>query len=195
MTQNMEISRLSIANLVEQLEKNLPGEVTVEIAQDAKIEALMKSFDPTLDETWKAFAFVDENVRYTRNLVASGADYDLILLVWNPKKESPIHDHSCNCWMRIIQGSLTESKYQVQEGVLNPNPSEVTKLELGFCAYINDSIGLHKIANETEELSISLHLYCPRQASCNVYCPQSLQKQRRNMCYYSMFGEKVETGL
>jgi hypothetical protein len=81
------MERIGIETLVQRLAELLPKEkLTLEEARDKKVEDAMLAFDPTVDDDWKQFCFVDESVNYTRNLVAAGPDYDLILLCWNPKK-------------------------------------------------------------------------------------------------------------
>jgi hypothetical protein len=65
-------------------------------------------------EDVKKFQFFDETKKYTRNLIATDhSTFTLILMCWNPGKESPIHDHPCDgCWMRVYEGSVEESRYK-----------------------------------------------------------------------------------
>lgn len=65
-------------------------------------------------ENLARFAHVDPSKNYTRNLVATDdKHYTLLLLCWNPGKESPVHDHPCDgCWMDVIQGSIQECRYE-----------------------------------------------------------------------------------
>jgi hypothetical protein len=165
------MERIGLETLVQRLTQLLNSEkVTIEVAQDPKVEAVMKSFDPTFDHDWESYYFQDPQVPYTRNLVAAGPDYDLILLVWNPKQRryalvsrsrffsranskkkkiayilfyplifcSPIHDHpGSNCWMRIVQGTLTENRFAYGVDKIDVTPTMVTPLGPGFCAYVN----------------------------------------------------------
>lgn len=50
------------------------------------------------------YAFWDPDKLYTRNLMASdGKNFTILLLCWNPGKESPIHDHPCEgCWVKTV---------------------------------------------------------------------------------------------
>lgn len=52
------------------------------------------------------YAFWDPSKLYTRNLVATdGKNYTVLLLCWNPGRESPIHDHPCEgCWVKTVSG-------------------------------------------------------------------------------------------
>ncbi len=58
--------------------------------------------------------------KYTRNLIATdGERFTLMLLCWNGGKESPVHDHPCRgCWMRVCEGSVTETRYARKDGSL-----------------------------------------------------------------------------
>lgn len=58
------------------------------------------------------FKFEDQNKLYTRNLVMETDLFSLIILVWNPRKESPVHDHPCDgCWVRVLEGQVQETVY------------------------------------------------------------------------------------
>lgn len=67
-------------------------------------------------DEWDRFAIFDLSKNYTRNLIATdGEVFTLLLLCWNPGRESPIHDHPCDgCWMRLCEGSVQECRF-VQE--------------------------------------------------------------------------------
>ncbi|KAL7479479.1 hypothetical protein ACHAWX_000143, partial [Stephanocyclus meneghinianus] len=71
-----------------------------------------------LDEPeFKEYALADPLKNYTRNLVATDNEtFTLLLICWNPCKESPIHDHPCDgCWVRVCQGKIEETRYKKNE--------------------------------------------------------------------------------
>ena len=60
---------------------------------DDPVNVLFRRLDLSLGE-WKKYALFDPMKNYTRNLIATDDEtYTLLLLCWNPSKESPIHDH------------------------------------------------------------------------------------------------------
>jgi len=64
-------------------------------------------------------------------------------MAWTPGKSSPIHDHTkAHCIMRVLQGSLTETKYEwPTPGIEEPlQIKEVTHFREGQVAYINDNV-------------------------------------------------------
>lgn len=83
-----------------------------------------------------------------------------LVLVWTPGKGSPIHDHgNAHCIMKILHGSLTESRYEF------PSADKQQPMELmserthkeNDVAYMADELGLHKMENRGDDYAISLH--------------------------------------
>ncbi|XP_059058965.1 cysteine dioxygenase-like [Achroia grisella] len=79
----------------------------------SEVEALMLQYESNKTD-WERYAFFNSKGLYTRNLVDEGnGKYNLILLCWNPNRESPPHDHSdSHCFMKILDGSLKEVRYE-----------------------------------------------------------------------------------
>ncbi|KAL7552324.1 hypothetical protein ACHAWF_015557, partial [Thalassiosira exigua] len=78
------------------------------------VNVLFSRLDLSLGE-WKKYALFDSMKNYTRNLIATDNEtFTLLLLCWNPNKESPIHDHPCDgCWLRVCQGKIRETRYEI----------------------------------------------------------------------------------
>ena len=123
------------------------------------------------------YVFIDQDIPYTRNLVFSDQEnYTLILMCWNPKKESKIHDHPCDgCFVKTLRGGVKESRYHMEEET--GENGDVRKFMVfdfdyttsaGEVNYMDDNLGYHKIGCATEELAITLHLYTPPFQSCKV---------------------------
>jgi cysteine dioxygenase len=149
---------------------------------------LMMSY--TSDEKeWSRYAMNDESRHYTRNLVDEGnGKSNLLLLVWNPGKGSPIHDHSqAHCVMKMLKGSLREKVYaSPASSASSSGPPQILRERTYFeneVTYISDQVGLHKyvptcnvmfvenlrcdrITNASDsQVAISLHLYTPPHAA------------------------------
>ena len=119
---------ITVAELIDtlpsllRLQKENAGRVmSIRMAQD---EARGTLADPVMDlfgrldlscEFWKQYAHSDPMKNYTRNLIATDDEtFTLLLLCWNPGKESPIHDHPCDgCWVRVCQGKIQETRYEI----------------------------------------------------------------------------------
>jgi cysteine dioxygenase len=130
------------------------------------------------ESQWQRYAFADRSRNYTRNLVDEGnGKSNLLVVVWNPGRGSPIHDHAdAHCVMKILKGSLRETLYTLPgcttkqaptKGV--PTAPHVVKETIygeNEVTYISDKIGLHKISNPSnDEVAVSLHLYTPPHAA------------------------------
>ncbi|KAJ9641612.1 uncharacterized protein PV06_03655 [Exophiala oligosperma] len=139
---------------------------------------LMEEYD-SQEGDWGRYAFSDPSRNYTRNLVDEGnGKSNLLLLVWNPCKSSPIHDHAdAHCVMKVLKGNLKETLYSVPPGQSDSDcsssgsatPPQIVKETLyheNQVTYISDKIGVHKISNPSlTEVAISLHLYTPPHAA------------------------------
>ncbi|KAH3667412.1 hypothetical protein OGAPHI_003061 [Ogataea philodendri] len=137
---------------------------------------------------WAKYAFTDDTVAYTRNGVDSfGPNGNLLLLVWNPGRWSAIHDHAgAHCVMKILAGELTEEV--IEESTLRT--TQINTYVENDVAHIEDSIGLHRIANQSNTPAVSLHLYTPPYAEvygCNVF--EDGKKQHVEMSLYSNQGQ------
>ncbi|CCE32203.1 related to cysteine dioxygenase type I [Claviceps purpurea 20.1] len=121
---------------------------------------LMRNYNSNSME-WGKYAFGDASRGYTRNLVDEGnGKSNLLVLVWSPGKGSPIHDHgNAHCLMKILHGSLTETRYAFPEGA-EPGPmkviSEKTYKQNGV-TYMADELGLHRVSNRGSDFAVSLH--------------------------------------
>ena len=158
-------------------------------------------------EDWDHLAMPDLSRGYTRNLVGTGnGKYNLLLLVWSPDKGSMIHDHAdAHCLMRILKGSLTESRYTLGDFCPDGETMEIgpigrpipklirrTVYAEGQTTYMSDDLGMHKISNEQSDIAVSLHLYTPPNAAregCNVFCGRTGRKSHvEQNNYYSVMG-------
>lgn len=99
-------------------------------------------------------------------------------MCWAAGQASAIHGHEgSRCFVKVLAGQLLETQ------LAYPQPSEVGALELGAVGapskrwlscddvtYIDDSIGLHQVANRSaSEPAITLHVYLPAYTKCRVF--------------------------
>lgn len=162
-----------------------------------KVKLLMESYTSNEDD-WSKYALHDITRNYTRNgIIDINGNANLLILCWSPGKSSAIHDHAnAHCCMKILKGELMESLYDIprQEGG-ELVPKAQTILNCQEVGYISDDIGLHKISNPLNEMSVSLHLYTPPYASmygCSMYEAGSGKKHHVDMSkYYSWQGQLV----
>ena len=119
--------------------------------------------------------------RYTRSPLLESDDFVVLLLCWSPGCSSPVHAHSdatthaaSNCFMLILDGELTETLYPpdalVHCSAVDRERGEVRPLRAGQTGYINDEIGVHKVANgSSTKRALSLHVYAPKWSAVPLY--------------------------
>ncbi|KAL9603273.1 MAG: hypothetical protein Q9219_001295 [cf. Caloplaca sp. 3 TL-2023] len=126
-----------------------------------RLESLLESYRSE-EAAWKDFALGDIRQSFTRNLVDKGnGNYNLLVVVWSPGRESVIHDHAnSHCIMKILKGTLTETRYAW------PNSTETAPMQAtqrtnfthDQVTYMADTLGLHKISNpDPNDFAVSLH--------------------------------------
>lgn len=76
------------------------------------IQNAMRAYS-SRETDWANYALADSSRAYTRNLVDNcNGKSNLLILVWNPGKGSPIHDHAnAHCVMKVLKGTLRETLY------------------------------------------------------------------------------------
>lgn len=105
-------------------------------------------------DDWKNYVIFDES-KYKRNLVYKNETFEILILCWKEKQESPIHDHPKNgCIFKVLQGSIVEVKKDTQH-TLNIN-------DIGY------SIGKNVHQIKALEDSVSLHVYSPPNYIPNI---------------------------
>ncbi|XP_028314494.1 cysteine dioxygenase type 1 [Gouania willdenowi] len=161
-----------------------------------EVQDLMESYDSN-PQDWKQYAKFDP-YRYTRNLVDKGnGKFNLIVLCWGEGHGSSIHDHTnSHCFMKMLQGQLKETLFDwpddKSEGSMVQR-SERILLE-NTVAYINDSMGLHRVENVSHtEGSVSLHLYSPPFDLCQTFDQRTGHKNTVKMTFTSEFGQKIKS--
>jgi len=121
---------------------------------------------PTSD--FEAYAHWKED-GYARNCIERTDNYELILICWNPRDETPKHGHADQrCWVYQVEGVTEEIRYRADAAgsLVECNKMELTK---GRLTYMDDAMGYHTLANHSEEKSMTLHLYISPIDSCEVY--------------------------
>lgn len=162
------------------------------------VHALMSAYKSKRSE-WKKFAKFDRH-RYTRNLVDEGnGKFNLMVLCWNESQESSIHDHAdAHCFMKVLEGELTEVRFpwpsqteEQEEQELQPSGSSPLKLD--EVCYINDSMGLHRVENQSHsDRAVSLHLYCPPFDACHMFDPRTGHRTRCPVTFWTKYGQKTD---
>jgi len=178
----------------EESEEERTKQEEVRGTDDDPVQALFSRLDLGLGE-WKKYALFDSMKNYTRNLIATDDEtFTLLLLCWNPNKESPIHDHPCDgCWLRVCEGKIQETRYEINAETDGLEVTSDVVFDDDAPAFINDSMGYHKVGNPSKSTpAVTLHLYCPPFNQCKIWLDPShaSRPSKACMCNYSEYGMK-----
>jgi predicted metal-dependent enzyme (double-stranded beta helix superfamily) len=142
---------------------NLISELCYSIALGQKLDVIMPLVKKYNGDDWKQYVNFCTK-KYTRNLVYQNDLFDVYIICWNNKQESPIHDHADNgCVMKILEGRL------IQE-LFDHNIKSTIKMPIfrNQVTYIDNDIGYHKIIN-TNTQTVSLHIYSPSSHQTKIF--------------------------
>lgn len=118
-------------------------------------------------QDWKEHENVNEE-KYNRKTVYTDPEnrFDIHIITWNCNQKSSIHGHAPNgCVMKILSGKLKEVRYG-KLGERNISIRSYIHKEKDI-SYIDDKIGYHFIKNNTDSVSVSLHIYSPAKFKFN----------------------------
>ncbi len=102
---------------------------------------------------------------YTRVCLFENKDFELILICWNPKAQTPIHDHDeQSCRVFFFDSPFQENIY-CEEGV---ESLKVREMEIGSSAGMKKGRHCHALKNMSDQPVMTLHLYHEPIKSCRV---------------------------
>ncbi|MGZ6143380.1 MAG: cysteine dioxygenase [Myxococcales bacterium] len=136
---------------------------------------------------------------YTRNLIYRDDTFELLALCWDPRTESPIHNHSGQlCWLSVQRGALRLENFNSLDG---PGPGSgirlvpsggVERAGLGVLDLQQGDNGIHRVSNPFEERAVSLHVYSRPFDVCLAYDPMARTSREMRLVYHSVGGELVD---
>ena len=98
---------------------------------------------------------------YARHLIHADPQdrFSILAIVWDRGQMSPIHAHHCWCAVGVYQGLLTETHYRA--GAAGEPPVEIgsARHAAGASTFDSGGKGIHRIANYSGVLAVSLHIY------------------------------------
>lgn len=171
-------------DLVIPLEKILSDHKMDKKEQNSQIKDLLKKYEMTT-ETLKQYAKWTLH-RYTRNVMLTTGQFELLLVCWDLDTKSPIHNHSgSECFMKSIEGTVIQELFQnpTPEQKLSTEPKQLEKLEVTFIykgdvLHINDDVGIHRMSNPSStQPAVTLHVYIPSYQQCEIFLNETTYTQ------------------
>ena len=102
--------------------------------------------------------------RYTRNLIARTAGFELIAICWDRGAVSAIHDHAeQDCAFIVVDGALACEDWLCTSGGTAPGPCTIRRtgssvLRTGAVDVRSGLLSLHRVASDGGP-AVSLHVY------------------------------------
>lgn len=163
----------SVSQLIEELE-NCQASDFVKVSKRLKLKA----------EDFQEFASWSKN-SYTRNCISRSNNYELLLLCWDAKQDTPIHCHNGEeCWVYNLQGNFEEIRFDFKEGSEN-ELVEISRdsMQADEISYMHDNMGFHSLHNRSSHRGMTLHLYMNPIDTCRIYNEEKGRFIRKEMCY------------
>ncbi len=110
---------------------------------------------------------------YTRNCIARTAEFELLLICYEPGQRTSIHDYNTQeAWVHPILGSVVEERFEPpSQGSLRKVSS--AKLVTESFSYLHNGRSIHRYINNTDERAATLNLYARPLIKWKVYDERS----------------------
>ena len=147
---------LNLNNLIDSLNNNY-------------VDGSIKNFVDILSDyngvDWQKYiSFKEES--YSKNLIYKNDKFDMYLVCWKSDDKTPLHDHSKNgCVFKVLQGKINEYLY-CPDSLKKQCKNEFSK---NNTSYIDNENHYHVMHNESNEITISLHIYSPPNYKIKIY--------------------------
>lgn len=105
---------------------------------------------------------------YTRNVIHQADDYDLLIVTWQSKQRSPLHNHKGSaCVVKVLQGQATEITFEKSpSGMLFPIGSNSIKQGEVVSSFDED---IHQMTNLGTKCLVTLHIYAPSLKNMQIF--------------------------
>lgn len=177
--------------------KELKGRFSLQMLLE---EIQKKTYRPTeLSGLLKEFSFLIKDLQpymhfsqtsYTRNLIFSDEQLEIMLICWPPESLTKIHDHPySHAWVLGLLGQVDEMTYQISTPSSYPQLKRTQTITAGRLSYLNDQMGVHQLSTKGRSSdAVTLHCYSPPILSCYHYDSESSQRKKAHMSFYSEYG-------
>jgi len=116
---------------------------------------------------------------YARRLLLrdEAMGYTVVVMTWAPGQTTPIHDHAgIWCVEGVVQGEISVTRYKIERQTgelflfLDQAP---IRASVGSTGSLIPPDEYHVLANTTDSVALTLHVYGGEMDHCNVYAPRS----------------------
>ena len=149
-------------------------------AEPSQQAGVLKRMDIEISEFEKYAAWIDAD--YSRNCIARKEGFEIILICWDQKAKTPMHDHDGqDCWVVQVSGTVVEKRFEINDGKFDL--TNEAYLKEGDITYMNDRMGFHTLENNTNSRAMTLHVYANPIEKCKVYNEEKSQFEVKELVY------------
>lgn len=135
--------------------------------------------------------------QYSRNLVYRDPRglFVVLAMLWKPKCASPIHDHASWAVMGTHESAIEVTNYDRVDDGGTPGTAELKEREVLAApegkveVVLPPQVDIHRMANPTDRVTITLHTYGREVEACNVYDARSGRVGTVSLRYANRPGE------
>jgi len=98
---------------------------------------------------------------YARHVIYADPEdrYTIVSIAWGSGQQSPIHGHHTWCGVAVYRGTVIETFYETAGNNAPPRALRSTARRPGTLSFDADLTGVHRIANTTQDVAVSIHVY------------------------------------
>lgn len=98
---------------------------------------------------------------YARHVLYADPEdrYTIVAIAWGSGQQSPIHGHHTWCGVGVYSGAVVETFYETAGNTAPPRPLRSSVRGPGTLSFDADQNGIHRIANATDDVAVSIHIY------------------------------------
>lgn len=130
--------------------------------------------------------------RYARRLIFENPElgYTAVAMTWGPGQGTAVHDHAgIWCVEGVVEGDMEVTQYELEEerdGMYRFSRKPSIAARVGSAGWLIPPYEHHVLANPTDRVSVTLHIYGGEMDECNVFVPVDdgwYQRQARQLRY------------
>jgi NitT/TauT family transport system ATP-binding protein len=181
--QDMERRRLTLVQFIEQLDRLAKFHFPLQETKGFLIHSIL------LTGSLEPYLFLAPD-KYTRNLIHKSSEYELLVIGWSRGQRAPIHGHEGEkCWTRVERGFLRFTQYCEIASDRGFSLKMLSQKD-GGPGFLDGPADIHQVANISNEIAVTLHLYSRPFDACDIYDSATGYKLRKRLEYYSKFGKR-----
>ncbi len=132
--------------------------------------------------------------RYARRLMFSNPalDYTAVAMTWGPGQGTAVHDHAgIWCVEGVVEGEMEVTQYELEEerdGLCRFERKQRIQARVGSAGWLIPPYEHHVLANATDRVAVTLHIYGGEMEQCNIFVPREgnwYERQSRTLVYDS----------